>query len=144
MKNNKGVTITSLVIYVASFLMIVGVVALITTFFYNNTRFLSSEATASAEYDILNAYLLNETKIENNLVEKTIEENNRIKFSKGNEYIFEEGEGKIYYKNQLKNKYFVLCNYIQSAEFNKVSSTEYRIKVKILGKEYEQTYMIEN
>ena len=56
-KSNKGVTITGLVIYVSSFFMICTVIGVITTFFFNNTKFLSSKATASAEYDILNAYL---------------------------------------------------------------------------------------
>lgn len=67
-KSNKGVTITGLVIYVSSFFMICAVIGVITTFFFNNTKFLSSEATASAEFDILNAYLAKEAKTEENVV----------------------------------------------------------------------------
>ena len=67
-KSNKGVTITGLVIYVSSFFMICAIIGVITTFFANNTKFLSSEATASAEFDILNAYLAKEAKTDKNII----------------------------------------------------------------------------
>ena len=156
-KSNKGVTITGLVIYVISFFMICAVIGVITTFFNNNTKVLSSEATASAEYDILNAYLAKEAKTEGNTVRdvnnSTVErtENGtsvnyaieKMKFSNGNEYIFEKKVdaeyGQIYLYNTVTKKYFVVANYIQSATFFQITDG-FKVEIKILEKTYTQTY----
>ena len=142
-KSNKGVTITGLVIYVSSFLMICGVIAVITTFFYNNTKFLSSEATASSEYDILNAYLAKEAKTEDNTATVPDGINTTIQFSKGNQYIFEKESaadyGQIYLCNIITNKYFIVANYVQDATFDSTTDS-FTINIKILGKTYTQTY----
>lgn len=142
-KSNKGVTITGLVIYVSSFFMICAIIAVITTFFVNNTKFLSSEATASAEFDILNAYLAKEAKEENNIIVSTT--STSIKFSNYNEYIFKSGTeyGQIYLLNTVTNKYFIVANYVQEASFIN-NGTSFSITMKILNKEYTQTYNISN
>lgn len=144
-KSNKGVTITGLVIYVSSFFMICAIIAVITTFFVNNTKFLSSEATASAEFDILNAYLAKEAKEENNIIVSTT--STSIKFSNYNEYMFKKEDseeyGQIYLLNTVTNKYFIVANYVQEASFIN-NGTSFSITMKILNKEYTQTYNISN
>ena len=139
-KSNKGVTITGLVIYVSSFLMICAVIGVITTFFYNNTKFLSSEATASAEYDVLNAYLAKEAKTDGNTATVTAD-SKTIQFSKGNQYIFENGTdyGQIYLYNIVTKKYVIVANYVQSANFSS-SADSFEMEIQILGKTYTQTY----
>ena len=47
MKSQKGITMLSLVIYVASFLAVTGVVAAITTFFYNNIKVINTDMGSS-------------------------------------------------------------------------------------------------
>lgn len=141
MKSNRGVTITGLVIYVGSFLMICGVIAVITTFFYNNSKYLSSQATASSEFDILNAYLAKEAKTEGNEVIEVTSDGTTIKFSNGNKYIFNSGGkyGQIYFCNTLNNKYFLLCNYIDTCNFTKGDKL-FSLEIEILRKKYTQTY----
>lgn len=166
MKSEKGVTLISLVVYVMSFLVIAGIVALITNFFFSNSKVLSSGATASSEFDMLNLYLSKEAKQYENWVKvedddtSTEEIKKKIFFSNGNEYIFikekldDDEYGKIIFSND--EKYFVLCNYIENLEFPKLDdkstsevekksefSDELEITVKILGKEYTQNYIIE-
>ena len=140
-KSNKGVTVTGLVIYVSSFFMICAVIGIITTFFYNNTKFLSSEATASAEYDVLNAYLAKEAKTEGNKV--ILEDDETIQFTNGNQYIFEKeidaDYGQIYLYNATTKKYFIVANYVQRAEFSSVLNS-FTMELEILGKTYTQTY----
>ena len=126
MKSNRGAAAAGLIIYIASFLLICSVIAVITTFFYNNNKYLSSEATSAAEYDILNVYLANEAKTDGNSVVSVstsetdeMDENGgnfvicQVDFESGNSYIFNEKDKTIYLKNIIKNKYFVLCNYIE-------------------------------
>lgn len=62
MKSNKGIAMLSLVIYVASFLVITTLVGTISTYFYNNINLINSTVGGSSEYTKLNLYLINLTK----------------------------------------------------------------------------------
>ena len=62
MKSNKGIAMVSLVIYVASFLIITTLVGTISTYFYNNINLVNSTVGGNAEYTKLNLYLINLTK----------------------------------------------------------------------------------
>ena len=62
MKSQKGVTMISLILYVASFLVITTVVAGITTFFYNNVEILDAKIGSNSQYNKINLYILNECK----------------------------------------------------------------------------------
>ena len=68
MKSQKGVTMMSLVVYVASFLAVTGVIATITTFFYNNIGTVNTNIGSNAYYNKLNLFLVNETKKRNNRI----------------------------------------------------------------------------
>lgn len=61
-KSQKGVTMISLMIYVASFAAITLVVGGITTFFYSNIQVMDENIGSNSEYNKLNLYLLNECK----------------------------------------------------------------------------------
>ena len=143
MKSQKGITIISLIVYVMSFFAICGVVAVITNFFHNNTKVLSDEASAHSEYDMLNAYLVKETKQSENLA---TENGSNLIFQNGNEYIFTKDEndeyGEIILKNKEKSKYFILCKYVKSFTV-KVVENNIEMEIEILDKKYNQTYTIE-
>lgn len=62
MKSQKGVTMLSLILYVASFLAVTAVVAGITTFFYNNIEILDTKIGSNSQYNKINLYMLNECK----------------------------------------------------------------------------------
>lgn len=62
MKSQKGVTMISLILYVASFLAITVAVAGITTFFYNNMEILDTKIGSNSQYNKINLYMLNECK----------------------------------------------------------------------------------
>lgn len=62
MKSDKGIAMLSLVIYVASFLVITTLVGTISTYFYNNINLINSTVGGSSEYTKLNLYMLNLTK----------------------------------------------------------------------------------
>lgn len=58
MKSNKGIAMLSLVIYVASFLVITTLVGTISTYFYNNMDLINTNVGGNAEYNKLNLYLV--------------------------------------------------------------------------------------
>ncbi|MBR3696679.1 MAG: hypothetical protein IKM97_00155 [Clostridia bacterium] len=65
MKSKKGVTMMSLILYVASFLIVTTVVATITTFFYNNVVILDTKTSSNSQYNRINLYFLNQCKKNN-------------------------------------------------------------------------------
>ena len=50
MKNNHGVTITSLIVYVIAMLIVIGIIANLTSFFYTNVLNLEDESTNISEF----------------------------------------------------------------------------------------------
>ena len=62
MKSQKGITMISLVLYVASFLVVTALVGSITTFFYNNIEILDTSVGSGSAYNRINLYFLNECK----------------------------------------------------------------------------------
>ena len=66
MKSQNGVTMITLILYIASFAAITAVVAGITTFFYNNVEILDTSVGSNSQYNKLNLYILNECKKEGN------------------------------------------------------------------------------
>lgn len=68
MKSQNGITLMSLLVYVVAFVIVAGVVGLITTFFYSNYSFLDDKSTAVAQYDKLNLVFVEENKTNNNYI----------------------------------------------------------------------------
>ena len=62
-KNKKGITMISLIIYVASFLTVTLVIGYITTFFYNNVNVINSSAGMAADYNTVLACLKKEASL---------------------------------------------------------------------------------
>ena len=65
MKSEKGITLTSLVIYVIGITIIFAVVANLTIYFNKNSRTIEYTTNNSAQITRLNQYLINDTKKEN-------------------------------------------------------------------------------
>ena len=66
MKSDKGIAMLSLVIYVASFLIITTLVGTISTYFYNNMDLVTTNVGGNSEYNKLNLYIAKLVK-DNNL-----------------------------------------------------------------------------
>lgn len=62
MKSQKGITMMSLIIYVACFVAVTTIVAGITTFFYSNMQVMDTNIGSNSTYNKFNLYLLNECK----------------------------------------------------------------------------------
>ena len=116
MQNKKGITMMNLIIYVASFLVIAGVIASITAFFYSNTALLDEEIYSAAEFNKLNAYLVKESEEELNKVREISlngEETRYIEFTNNDRYTYDSNNHMLYYNSSL------LCEDVQGFKTEK-------------------------
>ena len=98
MKSEKGITLTSLVLYIMLVLIVLGILSVITASFQNNLKEVNKEGTKNSEVDSFNMYFLQEVKKQGNKI-STIS-GNEISFTTGNQYSFRENE--IYLNDNIK------------------------------------------
>lgn len=115
MKEEKGITLTSLVIYVIVMIIVIGVMSSITNNFYNNTGDINATVQEIVEFNKFNTYFLKEVKLNGNAVDKFNEAGEKpyILFASGNSFMF--SDNKIYY-NDIE-----ICKNVTDASFELVS-----------------------
>ena len=99
MKNNKGITLTSLVIYIIGLVVLVGTMATLTRYFYNNLDQTTLENKVSKEYTEFTNYItndINSNKIENVFIREEGKEV-LIKFIDYSSHKYAFTEDSIYY-----------------------------------------------
>lgn len=114
MKKENGITLMSLIIYVAIMIVILGVMGIVITNFYNNTNSLQGNVAQILEFNKFNNYFLKEVKTTNNKVDNITE--NYILFTSGNS--FSISESSIYYNN------IKICDGVQEIKFTLVKDEE--------------------
>ena len=114
MKSEKGITLTSLVIYVIGITIIFAVVANLTIYFNKNSRTIEYTTNNSAQITRLNQYLINDTKKENAQI---TEANENIIIIQANgetiKYTYDKNSKGIY-RNKVK-----IANDVQGFKVNK-------------------------
>ena len=100
MKSQKGVTLTSLVIYITVTLVVLGILTVITTVFQGNIKDIYTEGTNNAEIDKFNVYFLKEVKKKG--IEINTLSNNEVLFTTGNKYTFDDNNKCIYLNSNIK------------------------------------------
>lgn len=126
MKNNNGITLTSLIIYIIGMTIMVATIATLTSFFYKNID-IGSVNTDTIQYTKFSSIFLEEIDRQDNSVIDCKELTNGISyivFSSGNQYTFNE-ESKSIYKNNIK-----ICNNIEKCDFSYTFiDSKYNVKV---------------
>ena len=97
----------SLIIYITSFLVVAGIVAGITAFFYGNSNLITQELYSSADYNKLNLYFVKESEQKGNRVVKITPLNSSkpaetikyIEFSNGDIYTYDNEHHTLYYNS---------------------------------------------
>ena len=104
MKSEKGITLTSVTIYVIGMTIIIGIMVLISRFFYSNVEDTSENIDPAVEYTKFNSFFSDEVNHQNiKILEIAGEEENSnyIVFDNGVQYTFiKENQG--IYRNQVK------------------------------------------
>ena len=95
MKNNKGITLTALVVYIIVLVIVLGIISAILNQFYQNTGQLLSNTDDVLEFNHFNTFFLKEIKATGNKVDNI--SSNYILFTSGNSFSVQNK--KIYYNN---------------------------------------------
>ena len=111
MKNENGITLLSLVTYIAVMLIVLVVMNSIITNFYSNNKGVNSNVQEVIEFNKFNSYFLKEIKSYNNFIDSISNEHGEsyVLFNSGNSFLYKEG--KIFYNN------LIICNNLKNAEF---------------------------
>ncbi len=88
MNSSRGVTTTSLIIYVIAMLIVIGIIASITSFFYTNVTNLEDSSSNISVIEKFNMYFLQEVKNTNNDIVSVGERS--ITFLTGNTFTFQD------------------------------------------------------
>ena len=116
-KKEKGVTLISLTIYVVVMVLVIALIAVITSFFYNNVINIDKEAVELAELNKLNLYMIEETEEEGNYVASISENGKKLTFKNNNVYTIQDNG---IYQNAIR-----ICTNVNSEE-TKFEKTEER------------------
>lgn len=110
MKKQNGITMISLVVYVAVMTIVISVMSSIITNFYKNTDTVQGSVQEIVEFSKFNNYFLKEVKANNNKVDHISNDSSYILFTSGNS--FSISENKIYYNN------IRVCEGVQSMQIS--------------------------
>ena len=149
MKSEKGVTLSSLIIYVIAMIIVVSIIAVMTRFFYGNINELSNNANSLREVTKLNSFITEEVnKLDNTIyycdpdgsfiVFYNPSDKDELNTNSGyTQYTFENDS---IYLNKVK-----ICTGIESCIFEDVSDEnnyKFKIIVTIDGNQRETTYTL--
>lgn len=107
MKEEKGITLVSLIIYVIVMVIVLSVMSSVTTKFYSNTESLNASVEEILKFNKFNTYFLKEIKAYDNTIDDV--EQSYIVFSSGNTFLFDSN--RIYYNNR------VICDNVKDISF---------------------------
>ena len=100
-KQNRGITLMILIIYMILTTVIIGILATLTVNFRRNINNVNEKTSYETEFDKINLQMIQETKIEKNFIDKTTITNTSITFANGNTYSY-SAEDKAIYLNNIK------------------------------------------
>ena len=147
MRSNKGITLTSLIIYLIIFSITAGTIAMITRNTRINLNNTTSEAS-SEQYLTLTQYLTDDLN-SINLSMALPEANKLIILFKDNsfhEYLFENNNIYLITGDTYNiNKQLTICNEIDNCSFTYISENKYlKVSVTIKDITYNNNYLIKN
>lgn len=144
MRNQKGVTLISLTIYIIAMAIVIGILATVSTFFYKNIKEVNIDIDPLTEFTTFNSYFSEEVNNSNLRVVEcgaTDNQQNYIVFSNGVQYTYVP-ENKGIYKNKVK-----ICRNIEECTFSETiqnGKSVVTVFLKSGGKEREVSYTIKN
>lgn len=151
LKNNKGVTLMSVIIYITIMFVVLAAIMRITIYFSDNMRE-AADVSFETEFNKLNIYLLDEAKKTGNNISEINTDGTQIIFSKGNKYTY-NSENKIIYLNDT----IKVCENVESCLFEeeiaengknilaltiKINGTTKTMKYVVVSHNYENEQII--
>lgn len=109
MKSEKGITLTSLVIYVIVATIVIGIIAMFSSFFFSNMNLIADQDYYATEFNKFNMFFIEDVK--SNRIAIIDENNTRITLEDGTVYRY-SNEDKSIYRNDVK-----ITEKVEVAEF---------------------------
>lgn len=144
MKSNKGITLTSLIIYIIVFTIVIGTVATLSGYFTSNLNNVVISSDASEQYTRLTTYLSNDINSINFETMDVGDDYINITFKDGSYHKYLYNDNKIYYisaKEETLDKKISLCVKIEDCNFT-YENNKLKISIKIDGITYNNNYSI--
>ena len=113
MKSEKGITLTSLIIYVLLLIMVVSILSVVSKYFYANTSYINEMGKYVSEFNKFNMYFVEDAKNNNDLY--SIAED-KIVFADGTIYTYSD---QVIYRNKVK-----ICDHIYQCIFTQKEETD--------------------
>ena len=141
-KSDKGITLTSLVIYVIVLMIVIGLMSNFLGYFYKNTNKITIKENYEEQYTRFLSYLIKDTNSDQLYFVKS--ENNYLilKYKDGSQhqYIYSIDNKSIYYINVVSKttlKKILLCNNVTNLTMN-YSENILQINMTINDRNYEK------
>ena len=124
MKQEKGITLTSLIIYMILLTFAISMLAVISDMFFSNTKYITESGKYISEFNKFNMYFIEDVKNNNNTYEVT---NHQIIFEDCTIYTYYEAPDNSIYRNKVK-----ICNNIAYCKFTKTEQKQNNITKNLI------------
>ena len=136
MKQDRGITLTTLLIYIFVLLIVMVGISSISSNFYKNTENLKGDTKDLLELSKFNEYFVKEVKAANNKVDTIADNGTYILFTSGNSFMLKDHH--IFYNQLDIAKNVSNLEFAYGKDFNDQTSQDI-IKVTIKFENYEKT-----
>lgn len=120
MKSERGVTLSGLVAYITVFIIILSIIATITSYFYKNVNQIQPSPRYITEFNKFSMFFVADVKKNSSIQSVT---NDNLEFADGTKYSYIDG---IIYRNDKK-----IAQYVQDFKFTEGTYTsEYNMTTK--------------
>ncbi len=140
-KSDKGITLTSLVIYVIVLMIVIGLMSSFLGYFYKNTNKITIKENYEEQFTRFLSYLIKDTNSDQLYFVKA-DSNNKyliLKYNDGSQHQYIYSNESIYYINvsETAPKKVLLCNNVTGLTMD-YSANILQINMTINGKNYEK------
>lgn len=136
MKSNRGITLTSLVIYVIGLVIVIAVMGNFTGFFYKNLEYTTMNQNSNEQYSRFLSYITKDANSDNLIyVQSGVQNVDCVifKFSDGTEHQYITKDEKMYYINSQsdKNEKILLCEKVTTSSENVFNYTDKTLNINL-------------
>lgn len=136
MKSNRGITLTSLVIYVIGLVIVIVVMGNFTGFFYKNLEYTTMSQNSNEQYSRFLSYITKDANSDNLIyVQSGVQNVDCVifRFSDGTEHQYITKNEKMYYINSQsdKNEKILLCEKVTTSSENVFNYTDKTLNINL-------------
>ena len=140
-KSDKGITLTSLVIYVIVLMIVIGLMSNFLGYIYKNTNKITIKENYEEQYTRFLSYLISDTNSDQLYFVKTDSENKYLilKYKDGSQHQYAYSDKNIYYLNvsETTPKKILLCSNVTDLTMA-YSTNILQVNMTINGRNYEK------